>query len=130
MKGMTLYYLSRAAVSAAFGLLFALTGTAAWVAVLIGAGLFILFLLAPRSGRYAVHPELGVTALRRDERSQLINDKAGRNAFVVSMLVLAGLTLYFGATGVIPLAMVKLVMASGILTYFLSDLWLRRAQQP
>lgn len=52
--------------------------------------------LAPHSGRYSVHPELGVTALRLDERTQITNDKAARNAFVISILALCGITAYFG----------------------------------
>jgi hypothetical protein len=127
---MTLYYASRALVSAAFGALFALTGSPWWLSCLVGAGIFAFFLVAPRTGRYAVHPELGVTALRRDERTQRINDQAGRNAFVVSMLILGAIAVYFGTVALtpIPIAFVKLVIAIGILTYFVSDLWLRRVQ--
>ena len=88
---MKVYYLSRALLSLAFGAFFALTGSSWWVALLAGGIAFAFFLWAPRSGRYAVHPELGVTALRRDERTQSINDQAARNAFVVSMLALGGI---------------------------------------
>jgi hypothetical protein len=131
MKGMTPYYVSRALISAAFGLLFAMTGSQGWVAFLVGAGTFVFFLLAPHIGRYSVHPEFGATALRRDERTQLISDKAGRNAFVASMLALGGVAVYFGAVAVtaIPIAVIKLVLAFGALTYFASDLWLQRVQQ-
>jgi hypothetical protein len=128
MTGMTRYYLSRAALAAAMGLLFVLTGSPWWAAVLIGGLIFALFLWAPHSGRYAVHPEHGVTALRRDERTQAINDRAARNAFVVSMLVLAGIAIYFGALapGLVPVTLLNLVLALGALTYFASDAWLRR----
>jgi 4-hydroxybenzoate polyprenyltransferase len=44
MPKMTQYYLSRALISAAFGGLFAITGTPLWIAVLTGAGVFVLFL--------------------------------------------------------------------------------------
>jgi hypothetical protein len=88
-------------------------------------------LWAPRSGRYAVHPELGVTALRRDERTQTINDQAARNAFVVSMLALGGIAVYFGAIALatVPVALIRWVLVIAALTYFASDVWLRRSQQ-
>ena len=97
MSGMTRYYVSRIAIALALGLLLAFTGSSWWMAVLIGGLVLALFLWAPHSGRYAVHPEHGVTALRRDEYTQVINDKAARNAFVVSMLALAGVIIYFDA---------------------------------
>ena len=130
MTGMTSYYISRAVISAAFGALFAITGSPWWMAILIGGGVFALFLWAPHSGRYSVHPELGITALRRDERTQTINDKAARNAFVVSMLTLGGITIYFGTFTLtnIPIAVLKLIIVIGTLTYFISDWWLRRSQ--
>ncbi len=130
MTGMSRYYVSRAVIATAFGALFALTGSSWWVAVLIGLLVFAFFLWAPRSGRYAVHPELGVTALRRDERTQTINDKAARNAFVASMLALGALIIYFGAFAptTVPIAVLKLILALGAMTYFVSDLWLRRSR--
>ncbi len=130
MTGMTAYYISRAVISIAFGALFAVTGSSVWMALLIGGLAFAFFLWAPRSGRYAVHPELGITALRRDERTQGINDKAARNAFVISILALGAITVYFGTFALtdVPLALLKLVIAVGALAYFVSDLWLRRQQ--
>jgi hypothetical protein len=58
MTGMSRYYISRILVSVAFGGLFALTGSPWWMAVLTSIVLIALFLYAPHSGRYAVHPEL------------------------------------------------------------------------
>jgi hypothetical protein len=124
------YYLSRAAFSIAFGLLFLVTGSPWWMALLIGGLLLALFLWAPHNGRYAVHPEFGITALRRDERTQVINDRAARNAFVISMLLLGAAVVFSGASGAISLSLsiVKLVLLAGALTYFASDLWLRKTQ--
>jgi hypothetical protein len=129
MTGMTRYYVSRAVIALAMGLLFALTGSPWWLAALIGGLVLAFFLWAPLSGRYVVQPENGITALRRDERTQGINDKAARNAFVVSMLALAGISIYFGAVApaLVPVALLNLVLALGALTYFASDVWLRRA---
>lgn len=129
MTGMSRYYISRAVISAAFGLLLVLTGLEWWMATLMGVIVFALFLWAPRSGRYAVHPELGITALRRDECTHAINDKAARNAFIVTMLVMAGVAIYFGSivpTNV-PVIILDFVLALGVLTYFVSDFWLRRS---
>jgi len=127
MTGISRYYLSRALLSLTFGGLLALTGSPLWMAVLVGLLVFVLFLWAPRSGRYAVHPELGVTALRRDERTQVINDKAARNGFVVTILMIAAIAAYFGAIAQtnVPILALHLSLVLGVLTYFFSDFWLR-----
>ena len=83
MKGITLYYVSRAIITALFCFLLSATGMAWWLAALMGALIFSLFLWAPRSGRYAVHPELGVTALRRDERADDTPEERVRAALEV-----------------------------------------------
>jgi len=130
MTGMKSYYLSRAAISIAFGMLFALTGSSWWIAMLVSTLAFAWFLLAPHIGRYSVHPEFGVTALRRDERAQAINDKAARNAFVVGMLALGGIIVYYSTLTLtsVPIAVFKWLLILGVLIYYLSDFWLRRAQ--
>jgi nitrogen fixation-related uncharacterized protein len=129
MSGMSVYYISRAVISAALGVLLALTGLQWWMAVLMGVIVFGFFLWAPRSGRYAVHPEFGVTALRRDERTQTINDKAARNAFIVTMLAIAGIAIYFGSIvpASVPVTMLQYMLILGALTYFVSDFVLRRS---
>lgn len=125
------YYLSRAIISVVVGVLLVATGSPVWQAILIAGFILAFFLYAPHSGRYSVHPELGVTALRRDERTQAINDKAARNAFIISMLILGGVVVYFSSFGVanVSISVFKLVLAIGALTYFVSDLWLRKSQQ-
>ncbi len=129
MNGMTRYYISRALASAAFGGLFALTGSPWWMAALVGAVAYAFFLWAPRSGRYVVTPELGITALRRDEHTQRINDKAGRNAFVLMALVLASLVIYYGniSPNAVPVRTLSYVLLLGAIAYFATDTWLRRA---
>jgi nitrogen fixation-related uncharacterized protein len=125
------YYVSRTIISAAFGLLLFVSGLPWWSALLMAGLILALFLWAPHSGRYSVHPELGVTALRRDERTQAINDKAARNAFVVSMLAVAAMAIYFGSTGAasISIHVFQSILIIGALSYLISDLWLRRSQQ-
>ncbi len=129
MTGMSAYYISRALVSIAFGGLFALTGSPVWMGVVVSLVFLALFFYAPRSGRYAVHPELGIMALQRDERTQTITDRAARNAFVVTVLVLAAVAIYFGSVSPagIPVIVLKLVLVLAALTYFLFDFWLRRS---
>lgn len=129
MTGMKAYYLSRAAISIALGVLLVLSGSSMWLGLLIAAIAFGWFLVAPHIGRYAVHPEFGVTALRRDERSELINDKAGRNAFVLTMIALAALIVYSGATAAAAVSLRALegLLVLGAAVYYVSDFWLRKA---
>ncbi len=130
MTGMKAYYFSRAIISIAFGLLFVLTGSSWWTGVLVGMLAFAWFLLAPHIGRYSVHPEFGVTALRHDERTQAINHKAAQNAFVASMLALGGVIAYYGTLALtsVPIAVLKWLLILGVLIYYLSDFWLRKTQ--
>jgi len=128
MTGMKSYYVSRALISIAFGVLFAADSTW-WTGILVGTLAFAWFLLAPHIGRYSVHPEFGITALRRDERAQVINDKAARNAFVISMLALGGIIVYFGifALTSVPITVFRWLLIIGVLIYYVSDFWLRKA---
>ncbi len=130
MTGMKAYYISRAILSILFSAVFLLAGSAWWIALLVGAVAFGWFLIAPHIGRYAVHPEYGPTALRRDERTQGINDKAARNAFVICMLAAAAVAIYYEvlAAGSVPVDVVKWLLVLGALAYYASDFWLRRVQ--
>lgn len=125
------YYLSRILLSGAFGALLYISGTSLWSAILLGGSILALFLWAPHSGRYSVHPEFGVSALRRDERTQIINDKAARNAFIASILSAAAIVIYFNAITVssISIGLFKTVLVIGVITYFVSDMWLRKSHQ-
>lgn len=129
MNRMVWYYLSRALVSAAFGGLFVMIGGPWWSSVLVGIVTLGFFLWAPIGGRYVADSDRGVQALGRDERTQAIIGQASRNAFVVTMLLLAALTLYFGffKSGRVPVHALSLILFAGMLTYYVSDLWLRRA---
>ena len=130
MTGMSRYYVSRALISIALGVFLIFNGSQWWLAGLASTIVLGFFLWAPQSGRYAVHPEFGITALRRDERTQAINDKAARNSFVVTTLFVAGITIYFGtiASASVPIAILRLALVLGVLVYYGSDFWLRRTQ--
>ena len=129
MTGMGWYYLSRAVLSVAVGSLLALTGSPWWMAAVVGAAVLAFFVWAPRSGRYSVHPEHGVTALRHDERTRAITDRAARNGFALTMVSVAGLVLYFElvASSDVPVSPLALVLLIGTVTHFASDLWFRRS---
>lgn len=122
---MKAYYTSRIIISLAFAVLQWATGAIWWEAALIAAVLIALFMWAPRSGRYAVYPELGVSALRRDEFTQAINDKAARNAFMAMALAVSGYLIIVGGVTAVPIQFVKWLLFGGIGVYYLSDFWLR-----
>ncbi len=123
------YYVTRALVSAALGIVFALAGVPWWGALIVAVGAFALFVWAPRSGRYLVQPKGGATPLRHDERTAAVRNQAARNGFVGVMLALAAATLYFGliVPGDIPVGVASVTLALGVAIYFVSDYWLRRA---
>lgn len=122
------YYVTRAFVSAALGIVFALAGLPWWGALVVAVGAFALFIWAPRSGRYVVQSQGGPAPLRHDERTAAIRSQAARNGFVGIMLALAAVTLYFGliVPGDLPVGIPSLTLALGAVIYFVSDYWLRR----
>jgi hypothetical protein len=124
----SLHYLIRIAISILWGGLFALAGWPWWLAVILGGILFAWFIWAPRSGRYVVRSESGRLGLWRDERTQAIVNKAARNAFIVTMLAIGGIIFYFGiiVSSNVPVVLISLIMFLAFVTYFISDLWLRR----
>jgi hypothetical protein len=128
MTGSSRHYLIRMLISIIWGGLFALLGWPWWSAVIMGGIAFAWFLWAPRSGRYVVRSESGGFGLRRDERTQRINDKAARNAWMVTMLATAGVGIYFGyiAPANVPVAILSFVLLLGMLVYWVSDIRLRR----
>ena len=122
------YYVSRLAVTALVVAVLLLAGSPWWVVTVVGVLVLGFFLLAPRGGRYVVKAEHGVTALRRDERTQDVANKASRNGFIVLMLAAAAVAIYWGVvaeTGV-PAFVLYLLVALGWVVYFASDFWLRR----
>jgi len=123
MKNMTRYYISRGILSVVFGVVFVILGNPLWMGILVGVLGIAFFIWAPHSGRYAVHPKYGATALRRDERTQAINDKAGRNAFVALILVLGGILLQaqFAGVSMVPVVTLYWLLFLGAVVYFLSD---------
>jgi hypothetical protein len=96
---------------------------------LLGAILaFLTFVYLSRSGRYRVNPQKGVTALHRDEWTQSINQRSGRNAWVVVTITGSALVLYYGllSPGDVPTSLLGGVLLIGLLTYYISDYWMRK----
>ena len=123
------YTITRASISVALGGLLALSGLPWWGALLAGGMAFAFFLWAPRSGRYVVNPRDGVAPLRRDERTKAIRDQAARNAFSATMVALAVVAVYYGviAQNDVPVTILNAILALGLLTFSVSDYWLRRS---
>lgn len=129
MKSLRNYYISRAIVSILFGFLFLALGADWWMGLLAGLLALVGFAWAPHSGRYSKQiQESGQVKLVHDEFTRSITDKAARNAFVISMIALASLSLYFWRTGweAIPLGYFHAVLWIGLLGFAISDIVLRR----
>lgn len=122
------YYISRGVLSIAFGGVFYLLTDSLIVGLLIAVSVFIVFILLPRSGRYKVFSQKGATALRRDEWTQSINQRSGRNAWVIVTIAGSGLVLYYGliSPGDVPVGLLGFLMLLGVATYYASDFWLRK----
>jgi hypothetical protein len=122
------YYVSRGLLSLVFGVLVYLISATWWIGAFSAAVIFSTFVWLSRSGRYKLNPERGVAALQRDEWTRSINDKAGRNAWVTVAVAGSFLILYFGwiSPGDVPILAFGLLLLAGLVTYYISDFWLRR----
>lgn len=125
---MNRYYISRGVLSIAFGVLLYLVSDTLVLGLLSAILTFIIFVFLPRSGRYKVLAHKGVTALRRDEWMHSINQRSGRNAWVIVAIAGSGLVLYYGliSPGDVPVNLLSLLLLLGMVTYYVSDFWLRR----
>ncbi len=122
------YIVSRVVLSAACAGALVLGGLAWWIAVPAGAVIFVFFLLVGKTDRYVIRDDAGAAPFRRDERSQTIRDKAARNAFVLTVLCLAGLTIAYGRLdAAVPVAALGSLLALAAATYAVSELLLRRS---
>ena len=122
------YYVSRGLLSLILGVLVYLISASWWIGVLSAGIIFTTFVVLSRSGRYRIKPVRGVGALQRDEWTRSINDKAGRNAWVVVAVAGSALILYYGwiSPRDVPIFSLGLLLFAGMFTYYVSDFWLRR----
>ncbi|MDD4903964.1 MAG: hypothetical protein PHV11_00550 [Candidatus Bipolaricaulis sp.] len=122
------YVVSRVGLVAILSVALGFSGLPWWGAVAAGVLALAFFLAVPRSGRYVVASEGGVAPLRRDERSRAIRDKAARNAFVLTLLSVAGLAVAYGRVlrAPVPVAALGGVLGLAAVAYAVSDLCLRR----
>jgi hypothetical protein len=125
---MTSYYLSRTLLSILFVIVLTLLGLPWWGSALIGILILGFFLWMPHTGRYLVQAKDGVTALRRDERTQEINWRAGLNGFIGLMLGLGMLVIYYGVITHtdVPASLLSLLLALGFVIYFITDFLMRK----
>ena len=125
---MKLYYISRGIISIALGGLLYLLSQSLLISVSIAVVIFITFMILPRTGRYKVFPQKGMTALRRDEWTQSINQRSGLNAWVIVTITGAGLVLYYGliSPGDVPTGLLGALLLLGLVAYYVSDYWMRK----
>jgi hypothetical protein len=112
-----------------FAVLVDIAGAPWWGAGIAGIVIFGLFVWAVHSGRYVVHPEHGVTALRSDEYTRAIRDRATRYGFVAVTLALGVVAIYYGliASTAVPVPVVGGILFLGWAVYYITDVWSRRA---
>ena len=122
------YYMSRVVMSIAFGGLVWLVSGYLLAGVLIAAVVFIMFFYLYQSGRYRIDPQKGISALRRDEWTQSINNRSGRNAWVVVAILGSNMVFYYGllSPGDVPVNLLGGVLLTGLVTYYVSDYWMRK----
>jgi hypothetical protein len=123
------YDVSRAALAVILGGALCLGGLPWWGAAPASILVLAFLLTARRSGRYVVQSEDGIAPLRRDERSRAIRDKAARNAFIVTVLAVAGLSIAYGRVldAAVPGTALSVVLALAVVAYAVSDFYLRRS---
>ncbi len=121
MKGLTWYYISRAAIAAVAAVIAWLSTHSIWLSV--GTWLVVMagFVWYARSGHFTVDPSRPLTPLRRDEREQSITYRAATYAFVVMVLLLAVL----GFLGFPTQVWLSIAILTGFVVYFVARAWLR-----
>jgi hypothetical protein len=127
-KNLMPYYISRAGISILITGLMIFTGSHFWLSFLSGALILIMFIIAPLSRRYSVHPEFGITALRRDDFTSAVNEKSARNGFVAVTILITGAAGFSAALGggLVTAQALKLMLLTGLLVYYISDFFYRR----
>jgi hypothetical protein len=116
------YYISRAVLSALFGLLFGWQSEW-WLGALTGVVMLAGFVWYAHSGRYLIDPSTPLAPLRRDERGKAIRDRALVAGVAVGGLVVAGL----GVAGLVwplSISLGSVGMLAGVITYFVVSNWL------
>lgn len=122
------YYVSRLMLALFFGMLFLLMGASWWFACgTVALITLVSWFRTPNSGRYVVNPEKGVRAIQRDQRTQQVVDKAGRNGFIALNLLFLGLVAYTKIAGIdsVPTFIIALMLGAGFGVYLISDIILR-----
>jgi sterol desaturase/sphingolipid hydroxylase (fatty acid hydroxylase superfamily) len=110
------YYLSRAAISAGFGLL---VFGVSWQALAAAGVIFCLFLLYLHSGWFQVNLDHPLFPLRRDERAREVQRKA-----LIGALVMAVAVYLLATVATLAAQASALVLPLAVLTYFVMQFFL------
>ena len=111
------YYISRALLSAVFGIL--IMGFT-WKALALTAVFFSFFVLYLHSGWFRVDAENRLLPLRRDARGQLVQRKALIIAIVLGLVTYFALTLISRQLGTASISG-NIALAVAIIAYFISQ---------
>jgi hypothetical protein len=123
-RELTVYYISRAVLSALLAvLLVGQGGLAWWSGVILGMLLYGGFLYYAHSGHYLIDPGTPLIPLRRDERAGWIRDRALAAAVAIGGMSFAALSLV-GSWLPVSVSLSSVALALGIVTYFGVSEWL------
>jgi hypothetical protein len=123
-RELTVYYISRAVLSALLAiLLMGQGGLAWWFGAILGMLLYGGFLYYAHSGHYLIDPGMLLIPLRRDERAGWVRDRALAAAVAIGGMSFAALSL-IGQWLPLSASLSSVALALGIVTYFGVSEWL------
>ncbi len=118
------YYLSRAVIAAALGvLLVVLGGNDWWFGVLIGLLVYAGFIWYAHSGHYLIDSSTPLTPLRRDERGKDIRNRALVLAVAVGGVTIALISMA-GLLFSVPSQLGSIALLLAFVTYFAASEWM------
>jgi len=127
MKGLAWYYVTRLGVVAVWLFIATIGGLPLWANVLPAAAMTAYFLWLPRSGYYVVREDQPLAPMRRDERTQLISNRAATWAFIAETVLLGLGVVWSALSGRGELgAVLGFVLAAGSFAYLVAHAWLAR----
>jgi len=116
-KELSLYYISRAALSALMAYIMFHAGWSIWSGVLIGLVLFALFIWYAHSGYFLVDAGKPLMPLKRDARAKVVRDRSLVSAVVIGGVIYAILGMLSQITTLAP-EIKNLALVIGVFSYF------------